>query len=95
LLKIPVIVRNPSIPLTIGHESIYFFWGKEFLPANEMTGKCVNYQTSNDQRIVSVCDDIRMWKCAAEITRLPSFSPFKFVSSKGLEISRLALSGFK
>ncbi|GMS79765.1 hypothetical protein PENTCL1PPCAC_1940, partial [Pristionchus entomophagus] len=88
LLKIPLTIKDTSVPVSIGADSIVFFWGRNSLP--NYTPECANYSTSNNHKEVLICHVNGMDRCAANISDLPHFIPFSFLSTDGSLVSQFA-----
>ncbi|GMT11189.1 hypothetical protein PFISCL1PPCAC_2486, partial [Pristionchus fissidentatus] len=88
-MKIPLTVKDLARPVSIDNTPLYYFWGNLSLPS-ETTNGCYNFTTTNDNKYVSLCNVTEMERCAANISDLPHFTPFKFLSSSGHSITQFA-----
>ncbi|GMT11192.1 hypothetical protein PFISCL1PPCAC_2489, partial [Pristionchus fissidentatus] len=79
-MKIALIVKDFSRPLSITKSSMLYFWGNRSFPSM-ISGKCFNYTTSNTKRAISLCNVTEMDRCAGNISDLSPFKPFNFLST--------------
>ncbi|GMT11188.1 hypothetical protein PFISCL1PPCAC_2485, partial [Pristionchus fissidentatus] len=86
--KIPLTVKDRTRPVSIDNSPLYFFWGNLSLPSKTTEG--CNFTTSNDNKYASLCNVKEMERCAANISDLPHFTPFKFLSVGGNSITKFA-----
>ncbi|GMT11191.1 hypothetical protein PFISCL1PPCAC_2488, partial [Pristionchus fissidentatus] len=94
LFTIPLTVLDAHVPVSIDNSTLTFFWGNSTLPINNTALKeyreCYSYVTSNDNRNVTFCNVVEMDRCAANISDLPQFDLFKFLSPTGENITQFA-----
>ncbi|GMT11190.1 hypothetical protein PFISCL1PPCAC_2487, partial [Pristionchus fissidentatus] len=88
-LKIPLTVKDPTSPVSIDNSPLYYFWGNLSLPSKTTEG-CYNFTTTNDNKYVSLCNVTEMERCAANISDLPHFTSFKFLSLSGHSLTQFS-----